>query len=534
LTEVETLTRALLDGGVKSILYSYFFIESMRREAFVDKMQREYPHVRWFLDSGAFSYMAQWSSGRSSLPDPYKYFERYCQYIETYGSRFCRIAELDLDHGVKALSPREVTEWREEMVRRWPHLPVMPVWHPSRGTAGWKEYLADPRFKFVGLGGGTAQQSVGYQRQMVMAAHRAGKRVHGFAMTKVQTVLKEVPYDTVDSTSWVMGQKFGTLYVFRHNRFFQLGKDQGKDKRMLFRAYFRAIGVDPELIDDSDKNLKRIARLRKNQVAAVQKEYARRRRHPLFLTPEEAAKKLAIAEVRKANVCAWRMLADRLETIQKRRERRHAALASGQERQVDLEHPPTERVGVMEVLFGRPPREREDREEARFTPRMYEDRPTTRLRERPDLPRPAALRCPDCGERHIDQDEWEKRPHHTHRCLFCGKQWTLEEYLYGVPEGHAPEDRDGPAGNLVAELPDRTGPRVKVAKLRERLGIVKEPTVAERDGEPGGLTAVLPAREGKRVKVTDVRGRTGREQQYVDPALDRVTEPQTKGSERDE
>lgn len=38
-------------------------------------------------------------------------------------------------------------------------------------------------------------------------------------------------------------------------------------------------------------------------------------------------------------------------------------------------------------------------------------------------PVPMLLWCPECGERHIDKDGFELKPHHTHACQHCGHVW---------------------------------------------------------------------------------------------------------------
>lgn len=39
------------------------------------------------------------------------------------------------------------------------------------------------------------------------------------------------------------------------------------------------------------------------------------------------------------------------------------------------------------------------------------------------LPIPMRLRCPGCGELHIDVGEFATKPHHTHACQDCGEVW---------------------------------------------------------------------------------------------------------------
>ncbi len=38
-------------------------------------------------------------------------------------------------------------------------------------------------------------------------------------------------------------------------------------------------------------------------------------------------------------------------------------------------------------------------------------------------PIPMWLSCPRCGELHVDEGEFAKKPHHTHSCQYCGLTW---------------------------------------------------------------------------------------------------------------
>lgn len=64
----------------------------------------------------------------------------------------------------------------------------------------------------------------------------------------------------------------------------------------------------------------------------------------------------------------------------------------------------------MGVMYGMPPVDIEDEMRRHGLP--LEDEPI-----------PMLLWCPSCGERHIDSDEWAKKPHHTHACQECGMVW---------------------------------------------------------------------------------------------------------------
>lgn len=38
-------------------------------------------------------------------------------------------------------------------------------------------------------------------------------------------------------------------------------------------------------------------------------------------------------------------------------------------------------------------------------------------------PVPMRLTCPSCGELHVDEGDFAKKPHHTHACQHCGMVW---------------------------------------------------------------------------------------------------------------
>lgn len=279
--EVETLTRSLLDNGVKYILYSYFYIVAFGKASFIARMQDEYPDTLWFLDSGAFTYSVQVKGGMKKLPEPDIYVRNYMDYIEDTGHRWSRIAEADLDgiltNDGREFVPREqVYEWTEELLHRFPDYNIMPTYHWWRGTEWWDKMCEDPRVKCLAIG--RAPGSFGHQGKLVRRARAAGKPTHGFAMTRFKTTLMTVPYDSVDSSSVWMGQKYGHLYIFNNNRIWTIPPDR-KHERKNYAAYWRSIGCDPKKVADDD-----------------------------------------VAEVRKANVIAWRNIAARWQVMKQRRD----------------------------------------------------------------------------------------------------------------------------------------------------------------------------------------------------------------------
>lgn len=203
--EVERLVESLLNNGVKNVLLSYFYIHRMRKENYFDRMMAKHPEVNWFLDSGAFTFYAQAKAGTIPTAAINQYVRRYFNYVDVYGDRYCRVTEPDLD--VAGYDYGQVRYWLMEMLDRWPELNITPTWHANREQDAWLSYLEDPNIRTLAIGSGDIK-NVGQIRRMVMLAAQYGKPVHGFGCTRINTILKQVPFDSVDSvagssTVWV-------------------------------------------------------------------------------------------------------------------------------------------------------------------------------------------------------------------------------------------------------------------------------------------------------------------------------------------
>lgn len=69
----------------------------------------------------------------------------------------------------------------------------------------------------------------------------------------------------------------------------------------------------------------------------------------------------------------------------------------------------------------------------------------------PEGPIPALLYCPECGELHVDEYEWAKRPHKTHQCQSCGCEWRpFSVATVGIDPFPAPATDAGKVGARYA------------------------------------------------------------------------------------
>ncbi len=272
-SENTTHLQALLENGATNVLFSYFYIAKRGQMYQLFSLLERYPHVKVFLDSGAFSFRVgttRFTTGHQQSPAAY--FDGYLRFVREHGHRFEFAAEFDVDEYDDSCSEEQLEEWRSQLCELGT-TNIVPVWHPNRGYPEWERYCTDNRYTHLGFGTGGLPIEHGIQSRLINRAHYHKKTVHGFAQTKILTTLKYVKFDTIDSTSWKMGERYGQTFIFWRNRWEVLAKHE-KEQRRMFKRYFKAIGCDWRLILKDD-----------------------------------------IEEVRKANIIAWENLSKRLQVI---------------------------------------------------------------------------------------------------------------------------------------------------------------------------------------------------------------------------
>lgn len=158
----------------------------------------------WLLDSGAFSFM----NGKKGV-DFSLYLERYAEFINQNQVR--HFFELDLDSVIGQEKTYALTKKLEFLTNRQ----CIPVWHKSRGIDEWKRMCKE--YPYVAIGGIVSKEIMPYQygafAPMIQEAHRNGAKVHGLGFTST-SYFRQIRFDTVDSTTWNVGGKFGNICVF--------------------------------------------------------------------------------------------------------------------------------------------------------------------------------------------------------------------------------------------------------------------------------------------------------------------------------
>jgi hypothetical protein len=167
-----------------------------------------------FLDSGAFSFQNAFGciDGRNNNDKSelngyalMKYALDYLEFIKKYGHYFDIIVEVDVDYIIGTKKTRYMFDRM-----RSDGVDIRPVWHIPRGDSWWEKDSGN--YNYIGIEGQTRHRDdpISFYNQKMKIAHENNCRVHGFAMTDFG-VLERVPFDSVDSASWMLQAANGTV-----------------------------------------------------------------------------------------------------------------------------------------------------------------------------------------------------------------------------------------------------------------------------------------------------------------------------------
>lgn len=206
------------------ILIAYPYITKFKR------FKEIYPKMRNFmLDSGVFTMI---NSGKRFSLD--KYMEEYAQFIKE--NNICQYIELDVDQIIGVKKTRLLRQRLEDMVG-WKSI---PVWHTIRGKESFIEdckeydYIALGYFLTEGLKASITEK---YAKAFIDKAHELDCRIHGLGFTKIS--IKELGFDSVDSSNWAAGDRFGQIQKFDATNQKMLRENRIGKQRLINSAFLR-------------------------------------------------------------------------------------------------------------------------------------------------------------------------------------------------------------------------------------------------------------------------------------------------------
>ena len=192
----------LYDNAIKTyhpyVLESFYYVN--------EDTERLLPLFGDFLlDSGAFTFM----QNSKTCVNWEEYLERYANFINR--NNIQKFFELDIDSVVGYSKVLEYRQKLEQLTGRQ----CIPVWHKSRGINEYYKHCQE--YPYVGIGGYVIKELTPKEfkafPQMIRYAHQNGAKVHCLGFTRLSD-LPKYHFDSVDSTAWTTGNRFGYVYKF--------------------------------------------------------------------------------------------------------------------------------------------------------------------------------------------------------------------------------------------------------------------------------------------------------------------------------
>jgi hypothetical protein len=178
--------------------YHYFRdidLEKLLRENFTE------PYPELFADSGAFSAMTQ---GAVITVD------EYAEWLKRWSHLFSTYANLDV------IRNPEVT-WANQQRLEDQGFAPLPVFHVATPWEWLEHYLERYQYIALGVAGSRSSKYMGWVVRCFQMARQEGAPpravYHGFGIT-AWTPLRNFPWYSADSSSWMAGFRYGSMKVF--------------------------------------------------------------------------------------------------------------------------------------------------------------------------------------------------------------------------------------------------------------------------------------------------------------------------------
>lgn len=190
----------------------------------------------FLLDSGAFTFLRK---KHKHNVDWMGYIDKYAEFINANNVK--HFFELDIDSVVGYEKVKQMRNTLENKVGRQ----CIPVWHKERGADEYRGMAKD--YDYIALGGiaGADKNPTPerYFKTLIDIAHENGAKLHGLGYTSSKG-LKKYHFDSVDSTTWVNGGRFGNICVFENGEVSQKhtkGMRCIKQNELMIRNYMEWI-----------------------------------------------------------------------------------------------------------------------------------------------------------------------------------------------------------------------------------------------------------------------------------------------------
>jgi hypothetical protein len=248
----------VLDAGLNEILVSYHYLRK-RKKVFQEQiLEVLYERNGLFMtDSGGFSFLQALKKGGTSdeiYTEEYwlPYIEEYVAWLDENSKYIFCAANMDLD----ILVGREVVDkWNykyfKPLEKKMQIIYIVQrdwdkVYNDYSGIKRLRQYCNEHDYV------GTNQTMKESSSKIISIAKTTNTRIHGFAWTAL-TMIMHQPLFSVDSSSWLSGQRYGTTYRYDGKNMRALEKEK-KYRRKAYKTFCADNDLDYKgLISDKQK-----------------------------------------------------------------------------------------------------------------------------------------------------------------------------------------------------------------------------------------------------------------------------------------
>lgn len=237
--ENESYFQGCYNMGVRNFLMSYQYVRGRNITS-----QYKDSGISLFIDSGAYTYMHDPKFNDFTPEQWEKQIKEYLNWARKHTDMIFAMANLDLDFLVGS---ETVIEWNKKYFEPFmleTGIPVCFVYHETPEAMTWEAFCK--RYPYVGISYATSDFDLATGKRLLQVAEKYDTLVHGMGMTKT-SILPQLPFYTVDSTSWKSGFRYGQLAIWNGKKVQMFKKEDWESKAL---KYTRSYNIVPPLDEE--------------------------------------------------------------------------------------------------------------------------------------------------------------------------------------------------------------------------------------------------------------------------------------------
>ena len=237
-TEQRMWRELLQREGVEHVSLSYIGLRRRIKDPSRLNLADLYPGQKVFLDSGAFTLNKDADTDADAA---WELAQQYVDFVEANLDAIAFASEFD----ARVLGPGLIANMREDFWHNLRDDKWLPIWHPEYGTA-MLEDMARIYTRVGVLQGDTSSDLTPILRKL-----SGQTMLHGVAMTKMQP-MKEIPWASVGSTSWLSTTQYGDTFVWDGRQLHRYPTREKEKSRKRHRTWLSDQGFNMDKIDADD------------------------------------------------------------------------------------------------------------------------------------------------------------------------------------------------------------------------------------------------------------------------------------------